>query len=236
MLTKDNLNETLADAVMDRPREFFIGDKRFCLWSPTLGMSLMLERHIAELGINNQILSDDAAMEALRLSFFKTEKVCTILSILSFRKFSDLSNSRKIKERSKFFQSNLDNKELSQLLLWALREPKAETFISLSPIGKQREKQALISQIKKSNNTLTFGGNTIYGSLIMPAMTTLNLDYFKVVWGISLVNLKMLLADCINTVYLSEEEAKKICIIPENTETIGMTDEDFNLLKKEFCD
>lgn len=236
MLNKDNLNEALADAVMDRPREFFIGERRFCLWSPSLGMSLMLERHIADLSINDRFLSKDPSTESLRLSTLKREQVCMIVAIHTFRRFSELSNNRRIKSRAEYFQSNLDVKELSQLLLIILSEPKAETLISLSPIGEQREKQAQIAQIKKSGNAFTFGGNTIYGSLIAPAMTTFHLSYRDAVWGMSLVNLKMLLADNINSVYLSDEEAKKYGVATEKPQAIGMTADDFARLKAEFQD
>lgn len=236
MLTKENLNEALADAVMDRPREFFIGNRRFCLWSPSLGMSMMLERHISELGINEKFMDMDPAFEALNLSTMKKDKVCMIIAIYSFRKFSDLSNSRKLNSRCSYFQSHLDSKELSQLLLWILSAPRAETLIFLSPIGEQREKQAQIAQIKKSSNTITFGGTTIYGSLIAPAMSTLHMSYDDVVWGLSLINLKMLLADSINTVTLSEEEAKKYGMISEKSQKIGMSADDFARLKAEYQD
>lgn len=236
MLNKDNMNEALADAVMDRPREFFIGERRFCLWSPSLGMSLMLERHISELGINRRLLSEDPAMEALRLVAEKREQVCLIISIHTFRRFTDLSNGRRIKNRSDFLSSNLDIQELSQLLIFILSESNAETLISLSPIGEQREKQALIAKIKSSANSLTFGGNTIYGMLIAPAMTTFHLSFHEAVWGMSLTNLKMLLADNINSVHLSDEEAKKYGMATEKPQTIGMSADDFDRLKAEFQD
>ena len=236
MLNKDNMNEALADAVMDRPREFFIGERRFCLWSPSLGMSLMLERHIRELGIDDELMTKKPTMEVMRLVKDKRNQICDILSIHSFRKFRDLCNSARISERSDYFFSNLDDNELSKLFMIVLSEPNAETLISLSPIGEQREKQALIAKIKSSANSLTFGGNTIYGMLIAPAMTTFHLSFHEAVWGISLTNLKMLLADNINSVYLSDKEAKKYGMATEKPQTIGMSAEDFDRLKAEFRD
>lgn len=236
MLNKDNLNEALADAVMDRPREFYIGNRRFCLWSPSLGMSMMITRHLDALGADNTLLVKNPTMEALRLVSCKKKEICDILAIHSFRNKCQLSDSRKISERSDFFVENLDEEEVAQLLMLVLSEPKAETLISLSPLAEQRDKQALIAQIKKSSSTLTFGGTTIYGSLIAPAMEKLHIDYDKVVWGLSLVNLKMLLADNINSVFLSEEEAKKYGMATEKPKTIGMSADDFSRLKKEFVD
>lgn len=233
MLSKETLNEALADAVMDRPREFFIDDRRFCLWSPSLGMSLMLSRHLAELGINHEILSANPTVEALRIVSKNPEKVCRILSIHTLRKFRSLCNSKIIDERTNYFLSNLTLKELSGLLISILSEPNAETLISLSGIDKQREKQAKIAQIKKDkSNSITFGGLTYYGSMIAPAMSNLHMSYHDVVWGISLINLRMLLADSVNSVYLSDEEAKMLGMATEQKiETYGMTPEAFAELK-----
>lgn len=236
MLTKDNLNEALADAVMDRPREFFIDNRRFCLWSPSLGMSIMLSRNISELGINKDILRANPMVEALRIVTKYPEKVCRILAIHSLRTFRLLSDTRKIDERTNYFLTKLALNELSGLLISILNEPTAENFISLSGLDKQREKQAQIAKVKKDkSHTLTFGGLTYYGSLIAPAIESLHMSFHDVVWGISLVNLRMLLADKINSMYLSDEEAKALGLAAHSTETYGMTPEDIAKLMAMDC-
>lgn len=236
MLTKEILNETLADAVMDRPREFYIDNRRFCLWSPSLGMSIMLSRNISELCINQTILNANPTVEALRIVTKEPEKVCRILAIHTLRTFRLLSNTRKIEERTDFFLSKLTLNELSGLLISILNEPTAETLISQSGLDKQREKQAQIAKIKQDkSHALTFGGLTYYGSLIGPAMSNLHMSFHEVVWGISLVNLRMLLADSINTVYLSDEEANALGLTAHNTKTYGMTPEDIAELMAMDC-
>ncbi|MBD5319358.1 MAG: hypothetical protein HDS07_00430 [Bacteroides sp.] len=233
MLTKESLNDALADAVMDRPREFFIDGRRFCLWSPSLGMTMMLSRHFEELGIDETVLRGNPSMEALRLASTETDKVCNILSILSFRTFRNLSNSTKISRRADFFKQHLDAKDLSQLLLLILSEPKVESFISLSGIEDERTTQSKIAQIKKDkSNTLSFGGLTIYGSLISPAMSSLHMSFHDVVWGISLVNLRMLLADAMSSVFLSDEEAKALGSGGDKKEIFGMSESDFEALRQ----
>lgn len=236
MLTKETLNETLADAVMDRPREFFIDNRRFCLWSPSLGMSIMLSRNISELGINQTILNANPTVEALRIVSKDPEKVCRILAINTLRTFRQLSNTKKIEERTDYFLSKLTLNELSGLLISILKEPTAETLISLSGLDKQREKQAQIAKVKKGkSHTLTFGGLTYYGTLIGPAMSNLHMSFHDVVWGISLVNLRMLLADSINSVFLSDEEAESLGLTAHSTETYGMTPEDIAKLMAMDC-
>lgn len=211
---KDNLNEALADAVMDRPREFFIDKQRYCLWSMTLGMSLMLERHLSALGIDNTLLAKNPAMEAMRLISCKRDDVCRILAILSFRKYSNLTNSQIIAERAGIFSDKLSDEELAQLLLIALSEPKIDTLVSLSGLSKEHEEQSRIARHKnREGHTLSFGGKTIYGTLIDMACSKYGWSKEYVVWGIDLVSLRMMLADSITSVYLSDEDIKALHIV-----------------------
>ena len=54
------------------------------------------------------------------------------------------------------------------------------------------------------------GGKSIYGLLIDFACQRYGWTMDYVLWGISYVNLNMLFADDITTVYLSDEERKKL--------------------------
>ncbi len=236
MIDKDNLNEALADAVMNRPREFFIDRQRFCLWSPTLGMSLLLERHLSALDIDNALLAKNPAMEALRLASGKRQEVCYILAILSLRKYSELSNTQTITRRANVFEEKLSNDEIAQLLLIALSEPKAETLISLSGIAKDQEEQSKIARHKnRDGHTLSFGGKTIYGTLIDAACSRYGWAKEYVVWGIDLASLRMMLADSVNSVYLSDEEMKSLGISTTHQQKYGMTPEDIAKLKAMDC-
>lgn len=229
---KDRLNETLADAVMDRPREFFIDDRRFCLHSPTLGVSLMLERHLSALGIDRELLAKNPSMEALRIVSENRESACYILAILSFRGFRNLCNSKTLKRRAETFSEHLSDDELAQLMLIALSEPKAETLISLSGISKEQEEQSQIARHKnKDGHTLSFGGLTVYGTLIDAACSRYGWTKEYAVWGIDLVSLRMMLADSVNSVYLSDEEMKELRISSTHQQKFGMTPEDIDKLK-----
>lgn len=232
MLAKDNLNEALADAVMDRPRELFIGSKRYCLWSPSLGMSLMIERHIAALGIDNGLLERNPAMEALRLVGIHRKEVAHILAILSFRQYSELCQSEKIRKRAEVFADKLSDEEMAQLILVVLTEPTAQTLISLSDITKDHAEQSRIVKYKnRDGHTVSFGGKTIYGTLIDAACSRYGWTKEYVVWGIDLVSLQTILADTINSICLSDEEMKALGIHSTHDQKFGMTPEDIARLK-----
>lgn len=233
MLTnKDNLNETLADAVMSRPREFFIGSKRYCLWPPSLGMSLMIERHISALGIDDELMSSSPAMEALRLARIKRKEIAYILAILSFHRYVDLCRSDKIHKRAEIFADKLSDEELARLVLMALTEPKAQTLISLSGISYEQAEQSRIAKYKnREGHTLSFGGKTIYGTLIDAACSRYGWTKEYAVWGIDHLSLQVMLTDTINTIYLSDEEMKALNISSTRSQKFGMTPEDITRLK-----
>lgn len=232
MLTEENLNETLADAVMDRPREFFIGKRRVCLWYPTLGMSMMVERHLSSLDIDYKNLTKNPSLEAFRLIKEKRYIVCYILAILSFRNFNKLSNSEILKRKAEYYSSNISDEYLVSIFLVVLSDPKAETLISLTGIAKDQQTQSKIAQYKnKDGHTQSFGGKTIYGTLINVACKTFGWTKKYVVWGIDLISLRMMLADQVNSVYLSDKEMKDLKISSTSNQTYGMTPEDIAKLK-----
>ena len=237
MLTKENLNEALADAVMGRPREFFIDDRRFSLWSPSLGMTLMTERHISLLGIDSLMMTRNPSLEALRLSEKNRTEVCNILAIHSYRRYKDLSDSEKLRARADYFSSHLSTDEIAQLFLIILSEPRIETFLQLSGISEDQKEQSRIAQFKnKDGHNRTFGGKTIYGMIIDAACRAYGWTKEYTVWGIDLLSLRLMLADTISSVYLSDDDIKQMGIIVSSKDCIGMTAEDFEQLKKEFND
>ena len=98
-----------------------------------------------------------------------------------------------------------------------------ESYISYFGIDKERSERKRIASVKKDNVGLTFGGNSIYGTLIDFACQRYGWTMNYVVWGISYANLKMLLADAITTICLTAEERKKLNIF-DNKEHINADD------------
>lgn len=226
------LNEALADAVMDRPREFFIGRKRYCLWSPTLGVSLMLERHMQSIGIDTELMSSNPSIEILRLIRNKRYEVCYILAILSFRSFVELSNGSTLERRAKIFSKTLTEDEIAQLVMVGLGSIDAGQLIKLSGIEDERQEQSRISDIKnKDGHTKAFGGLTMYGALIDAACRAYGWSKEYVVWGIDLTSLRMMLADKVDSIYMSDDDMKQLGIHSTHNKKYGMTPEDIAKLK-----
>ena len=116
----------------------------------------------------------------------------------------------KVLRRAKFFQDNVSVEDMATILTIILSNDKIEEFIQYFGIDAERELKAQISRIKGEGSSITFGGKSIYGLLIDFACQRYGWTMDYVLWGISYVNLNMLFADAITTVYLSDEERKKL--------------------------
>lgn len=208
----------ISDAIMEMPYEFHIADNQFFLYPVTLGKMYLLSRLTSSLEINKDLISINPYMEALRLCNSKKEVICKILTYHTFNKREELFNSHTIGERQKFFNDNLSIEELAQLFIIVLSKDNVDQFIKHFKIDIDKKYQEKIYKIKKKNsNTITFGGNSIYGTLIDIACERYGWTMDYVVWGISYINLVMLLNDYVTSTYLSKEEMKKNRISTDRT-------------------
>ena len=207
----------IADAVMEKPIAFSIGTKHFYLYPPTLGKIYLVSRLIDGLNIDDKKLSINPYLESYRICKEHKEVVCRILSYHSFKKKAEIQDERKIYARQSFFQSNLNEEELSQLLIVATSWDDSSKYIKHFGLDKDAQLRKRISELKDNSNNISFGGNSVYGSIIDFACQRYGWTLDYVVWGISYINLKMLMADAITSVYLSDEERKKLHIPKDRT-------------------
>lgn len=121
-------------------------------------------------------------------------------------------DSDKVKKRAKLFSSQLNDDELAQLLVLVFSWDGPECYIKHFGIDKERALQKRISSVKSNKGSISFGGKSIYGLLIDTACQRYGWTFDYVVWGISYINLQMLLADSVSSVYLSDEERKELNI------------------------
>lgn len=212
-IMKEDINlieMNIADTLMERPYGFQIGKQQFYLYPITLGKTYLVSRLVGNLGMNSDIIKNNPYMEALRLCQCKKEIVCRLLSYHTINKKDDLFNNFIINKRSRFFEKNLSNEEMAQLFVMVLTNDNVDTFIKHLGIDRERKELARISKIKeKKGNSITFGGKSVFGSLILPACEKLNMTPQQIVWDISYSFLRMLMADAITSVYLTDEEKKE---------------------------
>ena len=69
-----------------------------------------------------------------------------------------------------------------------------------------------VMNVKKGKNNFVFGRRTLYGQLIDSACARYGWSFDYVLWGISYLNLQMLVADQEVSVFLSDKELKEVHI------------------------
>lgn len=207
------MDADIADTVMERPVGFEIKGERFFFYPLTLGKSYLVSRVVAELDINKEFLSVNPCLEALRLCRDQKDTVCRLLALHSLRDKDNLLNEAKVEARMKTFRYNLSDEELAQLLVIVLSGDNVDAFKKHIGLDKEDAVRKRIQAVKeKDRSSVSFGGRSVYGTLIDFACQRYGWTFDYVVWGISYANLRMLMADAVSNVYLSEEERKKLRI------------------------
>lgn len=212
MVDEGLMDMNIEDAIIGRPFGFSVGKRKLFLYPVTLGKLYLLGRLSIELEINEDIIYTNPYLEALRLCEQKKELVCRILSYHTFDLKMDMFNEAKIRCRARLLMENLKKEELATLFVLVISTDNTESFIKHLGIDNDIETRRKVSGLRKDNGSITFGGHSPYGLLIDPICQRYGWTIEYVVWGISYVNLKMLLADTIDTVHLSGEEMKQLHI------------------------
>lgn len=231
---KKMINETIADTIMERPYPFFIKGQQLFFFPITLGKSYLLQRLIDSLGIDKEMISKASSFEIMRICTEHKETVYRILAYHSLRRKNQIFNECIVCRRIELF-AKLPIEELSQLLMITLAYDKISLFTKHLGIDKENEyKQKALKAKSENSNTLSFGGKSIYGMLIDYACERYGWTYDYVVWGISLINLRLMISDSISSMYLTDKELKR-CKIPKNRTFIS-GDDKANIAKiKKLC-
>ena len=184
----------VGDAVIELPIEYKINDKIFCLYPPSLGSTLLINR-------------------AVEKNKGEKELIAEVLAICSFEKRSDARYVSKLNERAE----EIGKAEITKLMPiysmiaeWNKDQGKFIKHFRLDI--EQRYMKRAHDAKDKNSGSLTFNGKSIYGTLIDVVCERYGWTMDYAVWGISLVNLNMLVADKVTSVFLTDKENKRAAI------------------------
>jgi hypothetical protein len=150
-------------------------------------------------------------IEMFRVCSESKDKIARVIAIHSFKERERAINELDVKSRMKEL-SGLDLAELSTLFLAVMTWYSYQDILTKHfGLDKERKFRDKIKELKeKDGSSVTFGGHSIFGALLDQACERYKWSADYVVWGISLVRLNMMLSDSVQSVYLSEEERKKL--------------------------
>ena len=199
----DNIGQ---DIMLERINEFKVGRRKFRIYPPSLGLTMMLKGAVERLGATD---TADPLAAAAELAATKPLECCRVVSLAVCCTKDDAMDAEGSERRAKWLAENLDAEAIASLLIVVISGNKVERFLTESGIRAEGDRMRQVLA-KKKGGTLVFGGKTIFGQLIDPAMERYGWTYDYTVWGISYAALTALMADKVNSVYLSEEERKQV--------------------------
>lgn len=227
-----SIENGLADIIMERPFGFKVGERQFYLYPMTLGKSYLLSRIIESLDVNNNLLSSNPYAEAIRLCSLNKDSVVRIIVYNTLNNKQDIFNDELVNERMKFFADNLDAKELAELLSIVLSSDDIGKYTKYLGIDRDRKSLEKVMRIKGENkNNIDFFGKSIMGTLIIPACEKLNMTPSQIVWDISISFLRLLMTDCVTSVYLTDDERKKVHLSSDRNFISGDDPRNMELIK-----
>lgn len=204
-----SITETeISDTLIERPISFSLRGRRFFLYQPTLGrvqLTSRLWKKIAPKETAEKVKYFSALLanvKSSRADFLRLLAYCTFQGAECLDENAVL---RRIKELH-----SIDNTDLASLAFSAVSMDKFEEIQRFYGIDKEAERMKQVSSVKdKDKGSISFGGKSVWGTLIDTACERYGWSYQYVLWGISYTNLRLLLADQVKTLFLTEEERRR---------------------------
>lgn len=219
----NSMDVSIISTIIEKPREFKVGEKRLYLYPMTLGKHYLISLFVDSIGMNIGNIKINPYMEALRLCKERRDTVCRILAYHTFDKREELYDEKLVQERCDFLSDNVDDESLAQLFVVVMTADDINEILKHFGIDKENEWKGKALKSKNSNNSLSFGGKSVYGTLIDTACQRYGWTMRQVLWEISYANLQLLLSDSVTSVYLTDDELKK-CHIPKERDIIRADD------------
>ena len=215
------LNMDIADAIIERPQGFSVGNRHFYLYPVTLGKMYLLQRLMDSLEVNTSIIAVNPYLEAIRLVRTKREECSRLIAYHTLRTKKEVFDYELVEDRIKFFKENADEEDMATILIMLLTAEKTHIYMKHLGIDKETERFNRASKARKDTGSVNFGGKSIYGSLIDYACERYGWTLDYVVWGISHTNLQLLMADSVKTLYMTKEEMRKARVTSNDDDFIN---------------
>ena len=213
------IDMNIEDALIEKPYPFSIEsegheERHFLLYPVTLGKLHLLKRHMENLDISVENIKANPHLEALRIVSLHRDEVCKVITYHTMKRKRDVFDFELVSKTAKFIGDNTDDEDLATILIFLLSRDDVSSFKAHLGIANENDRMSRVMEAKrraqKSQNDYQFGGKSVYGTLIDQACERYGWSYDYVVWGISLVNLQLMLADKVQSIYLSDDEKKYV--------------------------
>ena len=200
-----------VDTLIQRPVSFTFRCRRYAVYPLTLGKLHICSRLLDDLGFSEVKTNRDFYNTALCAAQKKRLESLRLLSYVTLPGDECLDET-KVRRRLKRFK-RLKVKDLASVLVLFLVSDKTDKIKREYMIDVESKRLSGVLKIKsrsKEKGSLSFGGKSIWGTLIDAACERYGWTYEYVLWGISFSVLQLLMEDHVKTVFLSDEEMRKV--------------------------
>lgn len=226
-----NIEYELAGIITQKPHEFKVGRKLFRLYPITLAKQFIQKRIIGRLGLNTSFIQNPY-LEALRVAETNKKACCEIIALHATpNTYKDLHNSKAMAERRNVFEK-MRTEDVATMLVNVLTTDYTKDIIEYFGIDKEQKRLAVIMEIKRKNskNNLSFGGLTIFGTFI-GQLKEMGYTDDEIIYEKGYAYLRLMLADKITSVYLTDEELQDVPTDSGGTMIDGNSPDAFEKLK-----
>lgn len=222
--------ELTVEILLGRPMRFNIGRHRLAIYPETLGSATLAGKILESIGVNETLLETNAPLEAVRLCTVNPDSTAELIALATCNGEKECLSQATIRRRAGIIlEADVDDR--ASLLLMVLTRSKWRRLTDLLGLDDEQKEMARISRLKSaSGGSLTYGGRSVFGQLIDTACARYGWTDRHVIWEVPLDRLRMMLADTVNSIYLSEEERARLCIFRGDDRIDGDT-ADIELLR-----
>lgn len=207
----------ISDTLIERPVSFCYKRRRYSIYPLSLGKLQLCSRLIETLGFDKIRRDGELYSLALKSSQSRRNECLRLVSYVTLP-YMDCLDESLVQERIGKLR-RIKKNDLASILVLFLTMDKTSGIMSEFGIDRESRRLSEVLKVKEESKggSVSFGGKSIWGTLVDAACERYGWTYQYTVWGISYCNLHLLLADHIKTVLLTEEERKKCHISTDNT-------------------
>ena len=199
-----------SDILMEAPHSFSTGRKTYSLYPLTLGKLMLIQRQLEDVGINAEGVAQWPIMEVVRIVREHRESCLLVIYYATAKDKTECFDVKRIRKTVDELSKTLTDEDIATLMVLILTEDKTEKVKSHYGIDKENAAMNSVLKAKSQGGSMSFGGKTLIGAVIDQACERYGWTVDYVVWGISYSTLRLMMADRVNTLYLSEDERNKV--------------------------
>lgn len=222
---QEEMENLVCDALLEKPISFKTNDGRFYyIYPPSLGIQMLCDPIMRKLDIDEKFLKMNVTMEMLRVIRSKRDNLLRLVAYHSFKRRSDANTEEMVEKRVQEFNEIIDDSDLMTLFSYISSwRTWTKKIMEHYKIDKEREEKENVHKELSKKGGLVFGGRSLYGRLIDFACQRYGWQVGYVIWGVSEINLTMMMADAISTIQLTKDEMSKMGV-SNDRETISADD------------